>query len=142
MSKQRPTLRDLRAAAVLMAAKHTDTRYVDRIDELEQSLIRLIQIQDEIKKLEAERGYTDNSTRERHKGLTDKVEELMLRYDLFDGVQIEDYIAYPHAGRAEWIDERELLRLGVTDTIINQAKRSKQWSTVMIRKLGSSKEPK
>lgn len=139
MAKLRPTFPQLKAEASKIGPEA-----VQVIESLESKCIRVIQIQSEVKTLNEEQGYTDQYSHLRHPGLRDEVEKEMIRLNIFDGIQIEDFDVDLITGRGpDWVDPIELLRLGVTDEIINKATRfGKPWTSIRVqrRRSGKNKE--
>jgi hypothetical protein len=132
MAKTRPTIASLYTFPGIA---------VEAVGRLERDVIRLIQLQDEQRTLEAEEGYTDRATGERHPGVRDRIEQALIGLSLFDGVEIEDYTIFLSSGKGpDRIDRLELLRLGVSDDIIKQATVSgKAWQSVTCRKKGAAR---
>lgn len=126
--KARPTLGEIRAAL-----PPEDAERVENIS------IRLIQIQADQKALEAERGYTD-SAGQRHKGLADELEELMVIYNLFDGFQIEDYVVSPTSGGNSRIDRTLLLNHAVPPDVIAACTVTSQWTSVRVTRAGEDRD--
>ena len=106
---------------------------------MEALAIRLIQIQDEMKGLEHERGYTDSGTGNRVAGLSDELMELLDGYDL-DGMRVEDWQVYRMAGESAHINKVDLLNLGVDPLVIEQATRKTLWAAVVCRRSGERVE--
>jgi DNA (cytosine-5)-methyltransferase 1 len=102
---------------------------------MEALAVRLIQIQDEMKGLEREKGYTDSGTGNRVAGATDELMELLDGYDL-DGLRIEDYLVYRSSGESARIDKMALLNLGVDPLLIEQATKKTPWTAIVCRRSG------
>lgn len=132
MAKVRPTFKQLRESASKIGPEA-----VEVLDKMEVKCIRLIQLLSEVKELEKEIGYTDQHSGERHKGLRDEVEKEFIVYNLFDGIQIEDFVLSPITGSGpDWVDPIELLRLGVPDETIKAATRpGRGWTSVRVQKI-------
>lgn len=136
-AKQRPTFEILRAE--LANDKSLSMEQIEEgfriIADMEAKCIRLIQIQEEQKKLQEEAGYTDDHGH-RVPGLKDAVERLFVKYDLFDGVKIEDFSVIIQTGKGpNLVDPVELLRLGVPDDVIKRATREgRGWTTIRVQR--------
>lgn len=102
---------------------------------MEALAVRLIQIQDEMKGLEREKGYTDSGTGNRVAGATDELMELLDGYDL-DGLRIENYMVYRSSGESARIDKMALLNLGVDPLLIEQATKKTPWTAIVCRRSG------
>lgn len=100
--------------------------------DLELKAVRLIQIQAEIKALEAEAGYTEKYSKVHHRGIKDEVEELCVGWDL-EGFKVEDYTVYRMHGEAVWLDKVALLNAGVLPEQIAAGTMRESWSTVAVR---------
>jgi hypothetical protein len=114
-----------------------------RIDDMEAKVIQLIQLRDEEKALKEKIGYTDwDGTK--HPGLSDEIEKLFVKYNLYDGVKVEDFNVSIVCGSApDWIDKIELLRLGVTEDVIQRATRvGKGWTAVRCQRIQSKDRKK
>jgi len=131
MAKARPTFKQLREEAAKAGLEDA----LPRLDELEQRIIRVIQIQAAIKEMEAEQGYTDQYTGKRHPGLRDEIEKEFIRLNMFDGMKVEDFDVDLVCGKGpDYIDPIELLRLGVKDEIINAATRKgRGWTAIRVQ---------
>lgn len=127
MQKKRPTIQSLRARPEVFKPA--------QVEELEKDAIRLIQIQDEMNELRDEEGYTDYAGT-RHPGVRDRLELALVGMNLFSGVELEDFSIYLTSGKAaDRVDPVELLRLGVSDTIIKAATvEGKAWTAVTCRR--------
>ena len=132
----RPTFHRLMQAATKSLPPDQALEAINRIAKLEHMCIRLIQIQTEIKQLETEAGYTDQHSGERHPGIRDEIEKEFIKLNMFDGVQIEDYIVIPQTGSGpNWVDPIELLRRGVPDEVITAATREgRGWTSVRVQR--------
>lgn len=137
MAKDRPTIKQLKNAA----QQDIGPDAVKALEEMESKIIRLIQALADMHELEKEIGYTDQHNGKRHPGIRDEVERLLIKYNCFDGVQIEDFICYPVTGSGpDIIDPIELLRLGVDDAIIKKATRpGKGWTSVRVQRIKTKK---
>ena len=105
---------------------------------MEEVAARLIEIQDQQKTLEAERGFTDPDTKVRVPGIVDELAALLEGYDI-DGLVIDDFTVGKqfNAGRP-YLDKLELLNLGVDPMLIEKAmKRGAAYTSVVCRKTGS-----
>src|SRR5215475_13520807 len=125
-TKRKPTLNDLRAAGLISG---------EDLDRMEKLAVRLIQIQDESKALEEERGYSDQHTGKRVPGLADELEALIILNDIGDtGFRIENYSAIIMPGSRSWIDENLLLHEGVDPDVIVRCRRTSTWTSMQMRK--------
>jgi hypothetical protein len=122
-TKEKPTLREI--------YEREDIPERDRV-RMGELVVRLIQIQSEMKALEEERGYTD-SDKKRHPGLADELEDLYVKYDV-QGIRVEDFQAIQKAGSRYWIDRNLLLAEGVTPDQINAATMESHWTGIEVRK--------
>ena len=105
---------------------------------MEEVAARLIEIQDQQKTLEAERGFTDPDTKVRVPGIVDELAALLEGYDI-DGLVIDDFTVGKqfNAGRP-YLDKLELLNLGVDPMLIEKAmKRGAAYTSIVCRKTGS-----
>lgn len=138
MAKARPTFKQLRES--IAREVHGATMQADALsilNDLEAKCIRLIQIQQEVRELEKEAGYTDPHSGQRHPGIRDEIEREFIILNMFDGVQIEDFIVIPQTGSGpDYIDPIELLRLGVPDETIKAATRKgRGWTSVRVQQV-------
>jgi hypothetical protein len=135
-------------AAAKAAAKEARRPTLERLREIaapgdaermESVAVRLIQIQDQMKDLEREKGYTDGGSKERVPGISDELYSLLDGYDL-DGLRIEDYLVYRTAGESARIDKIALLNMGVDPLIIEQATKKTPWTAITCRRSGERTE--
>ena len=122
-SVPKPTLVELRGMGEI------PDRIVDRIEEI---AIRLIQIQEEQKRLDEEEGYTKGDGT-RVPGLRDEMQELMQAWE-FTGVRLEDFTVYRMSGTAKWLDKTALINAGVMPGQIVAGTLEQDWTAVGIRK--------
>ncbi len=112
------------------------------LNEMDAMAQRLQQIQAQIKLLEAERGYTDSYTGERHPGISDSLETLLITHDLTEhGFRLENgasVIMIP--GGASRIDDHLLLAEGVDPEVIKRCTVSKSWVTLQVRAGGKGEK--
>jgi hypothetical protein len=92
----------------------------ETVEEIERLMIRLVQIKDEIHKLEAEQGYTETYTKIRHPGLQDQLENLLIKHSL-PGVKLSEYTGLWARWSYSRIDGILLSNLGVDGQTITQA---------------------
>lgn len=115
-----------------------------RIDDMEQKVIRLIQLRAQEKEVKEEIGYRDWDGTV-HRGLSDEVEKLLIKYDLYDvGIKVEDFnVGIVTGSSPDWIDKIELLRLGVTEDIIQRATRpGTGWTSVRCQRIQKKERKK
>lgn len=139
MAKLRPTFKQLREAAI---KEKLGIEVFQQIDDLEAKCIRVIQIQAQMKELDAEQGYMDQYTGKRHPGIRDEIEKQFIILNMFDGMKIEDYDIDLVCGKGpDWVDPIELLRLGVPDEVIKKATRvGKGWTAIRCQKRQTRKK--
>jgi hypothetical protein len=110
------------------------------VGALEAITVRLIQIAEEQRTLEAEKGYKDSATGKRYPGLTDELENLLIAYDLTDtGFRYFDYSVIMMPGSHSYIDADLLLAEGVDPDVINRATVRSQWVGAQVRRNPSRK---
>jgi hypothetical protein len=107
----------------------------DDAKRIYEGAIRLIHIQDELKTLEREKGFTDPNSKIHTRGLVDEIYDALAMWG-FDGVRIEDFLCYRMDGERPYIDKIELLNLGVDPVIIEKATKRTSFRTVICRKSG------
>jgi len=131
MAKDRLTFRQLRKEATKLGLEDS----LPWLDELEQKIIRVIQIQAQLKELEAEQGYMDQYSGKRHPGLRDEIEKEFIRFNIFNGMKVENFDVDLVSGKGpDYIDPIELLRLGVPDATIKAATRvGRGWTAIRVQ---------